>query len=158
MVDLDPSHRGASISREQRDNLVENVKMLVLQHGVAEASRISGVKYKTVKTWAYRYRWIYPAANTPQLQPAQSLLAAPSEILRTQLLNNKSRSTLALSSYLAKTSESLDDLDSEASLKMTKKAKDLGDLHGRLYPPQTEANSIVNIAIVTGQRTFQPAP
>lgn len=143
--------------REAHKRLIENVKMLALQHGITEAARIAGVKRSTVKSWARRYDWQIPRANTPKLQPLQPALANPAETLRSHLFAYKARSSLALSSYLASTSEKLDGLPDAAKLSSTRRAKDLGDLHGRLFPAEAAPNSIVNIAIVTGQRRIERA-
>ena len=145
---------------EKRANLIQSVKGLALKHGVPKAAAMAGLNINTVKAWSRRYRWKVQRILTPVTDIKAHLkhLGAiqSRETFREALEHNKSRSTIALSSYLATTSEELDSAPAKSKLSLTKKAKDLGDLHGRLYPPQTETNSILNIAILTGQKPLVP--
>ena len=145
---------------QARANLIESVKTFALRHGVPKAAAMAGLNANTVKAWSRRYQWHVQRILTPapDLRTHLRRLGAihSRETIREALEHNKSRSTIALSSYLAATSEELDSAPAKSKLGLTKKAKDLGDLHGRLYPPQTEANSILNIAILTSQKPLVP--
>ena len=144
-----------------RANLIENVHTLALQHGVPKAAAIAGINVNTVKSWALRGKWRIPRilapAPAPETHPTHLGRIQPAEILRNALQSNKSRSTLALSSYLAATSEVIDSAPNEAKVSLTRRAKDLGDLLGRLYPTAENPNAIINIAVVTGQRVIERA-
>jgi hypothetical protein len=152
-----PKSAGKGLSPLERANLIENVKQLALLHGIPQAAEISGVNRNTIKTWACRYNWRIPHAAAGNRFTPKSNLATiqPAELLRTTLHSNKSRSTLALSSYLARTSELIDQRPDAAKINLSRRAKDLGDLHGRLFPPETSPNNILNIAILTGQRKIR---
>ena len=143
--------------------LVEKAKLLALRYGARKASQILGLNYSTVRGWSWRYGWQIPREvaeserQQPTLNTPQQIDVSPAEILRETLLANKSRSSLALSSYLASTSEQIDRAEDSTKVSLTRRAKDLGDLHGRLFPPEVKQNQILNIAIVTGQRPLKPA-
>ena len=70
--------------------------------------------------------------------------------LEASLQRLKERSTVSLASYLADASERL--AEAENKLGITSAAKNLGELHTRLYPPASEPSSILQVAILTGAR------
>ena len=141
--------------KQKRAHLFENVKQLCLLHGISNASKITGISRNTINSWSHRYHWNIPHHLQPKLHQTQLITTPPAEILRDHLLQNKTRSSLALSSYLAKTSEILD--VAPDALRLTRRAKDLAEVHTKLFPPEQNSQQIVNIAIVTGQRQIPPA-
>ena len=158
-------------SRKRDPNLnLEALHALVVMFGVSEASRQTGMNLNTVKSIAARRKWKRATpenrllqhsaklsdsvakkkkTNSLKLQPLCTM--SPAEAIAASLRRLKERSTVALASYLAAASESLQ--EAENKLALTSPAKNLGELHGRLYPAQeSRPSSVLQVAILTGQR------
>jgi Putative ATPase subunit of terminase (gpP-like) len=143
---------------------LETIKTLVALHGQRKAARIAGLNANTVRSWAKRYGW---ASFTPKNQSRERLsqveklaatdlqpiaIQSPVNAVVNEIASNRTRSKLALSRYVAKTSEQAAEIPN--GLAITRKAKDLADIHSTLFPEGNEQRHILNLAIVTG--AFQP--
>ena len=134
---------------------LETIKTLVALHGQRKAARIAGLNENTVRTWAMRFKW-----PCPKYQRAETLAIAhsktsqpivnqsPASIVTSELENNRQRSKLALSRYVASASEQANNV--EGKLAITRKAKDLADIHSTIFPESSESKQILNLQIVTG--------
>ena len=82
----------------------EAIKTLVVLHGQRKAARIAGLSENTVKSWALRYGWNkLPKPSPHPTHPIRT--RSPAAIVADELLQNKARSTLALSRYTTQASE-----------------------------------------------------
>jgi hypothetical protein len=82
------------------------------------------------------------------LQPVQSVPQSIAAILS----ERKERTKLGLSKYTAEAAEEA--AEHPDKLAITRKAKDLADMNGTLFPERENRTSILNLAIVTG--AYQP--
>jgi hypothetical protein len=89
-------------------------------------------------------------AITP-LQPVQPVQSVPQSIAAI-LSERKERTKLGLSKYTAEAAEEA--AEHPDKLAITRKAKDLADMNGTLFPERENRTSILNLAIVTG--AYQP--
>jgi hypothetical protein len=146
---------------------LEAIKTLVALHGQRKAARMSGINENTVRSWAKRYHWpsqnkiklgqtnsIPTPTNSTQtvqvLQRNQSAIQAPTDAIVNELERHKTESKRNLAAYL--NGASVEALEVPRKLAITRKAKDLADMHSSLWPEQKNAgNSILNIAVITGQ-------
>jgi hypothetical protein len=153
-----------SSRKRDRDLNLQALEGLVVIFGPRQAARQARLNEDTVCSIAWRRGWkktgpslakpVPTAGHDSALTPSQETQAickqATPQAIASALQSMRSRSTLALASYLADTAEAL--AEAEDKLGMTRRAKDLGDLHGRLYPPDQNAQPILQVAILTGQR------
>lgn len=130
------------------------VKTLVALHGQRAAARIAGLSEDTVKTWKRRYNWPSSTDRKPRRKEFEQTLQKvrthiePNEIVMGELESNKRRSKIALSRFLADTSEEA--AAHEKRLEITQEAKHLSEIHKNIYPEQQSERNILSLNVLIG--------
>ena len=167
---------GLTIPQQPKINL-ETVKSLVVLHGPRPTARLLGLSHNTVLSWCHRYNWrkskdlsakpddrskltslpsLKPTTikkhsrKSPErsINPAIASQLTPSLILQNELETNRDASTLYLGRYLARSSEKL---SVDSTLKNSRRAVDLANVHKVLYPPVGERSTILSLSVLTNQ-------
>jgi len=146
---------------------LETVKTLVALHGQTITARKTGLNLNTVKSWTKRYGWKValpvklgrPANARKQtletlgkLDATQPQLISSTDALLAAVAEFKERSTLALSQYVAEAGEEAKAFPSGRKLLITRKAKDLSDIHKNLWPAEQQSAHILNLAVLVGSK------
>lgn len=149
---------------------LETIKALVAIHGARPTAKLTGLSHNTIRSWIHRHNWPLPeylakrglvprqAANTAKrgdkkqksLQPICKL--DPASAIQTSLTELKNKSQLNLAIYNSNTAEDLAKIDRKnLRLAVTRKAKDIADIHKTLFPPEAQQNQILNLAVLIGK-------
>lgn len=116
----------------------EQVRMLVLSVGVAEASRRTGIDLSTVKQWSARGKWLEQFRRKQTLptsmQSRVTDVTVPGDALETLLLERRDRTKLAQSNYLARASEKLEQVKESELLEHAPIGKTLAEMASKVYP------------------------
>jgi hypothetical protein len=118
----------------------EQVRMLVLEVGVTEAARRTGIDLSTVKQWSARGKWLahLRPENQPKLpismQPVHVTgVTQPADALRDMLSDGAKRTKVGLTRYTARMAE----LAAEGgSLEEAPLLKAVADIHSKMHPEQ----------------------
>jgi hypothetical protein len=132
-------------------NLREIARKMAIPEGtvLAHAKRHGWTQQIQVAT---RHLDVVQSDAIAPVQPVSAVQPVPQSIAEI-LSERKTRSKLALSRFTAEASEQA--AEHPDKLAITRKAKDLSDIHGTLWPDQPGAREeIVNLAIVT--RAWEP--
>lgn len=132
------------VSRDVQDQ----VRILAIQHGIPEASRISGIKQDTIYKWAMRKHWNITVHQQKQ-QLVKTVQSSVPDALQDEISKNEASTRLSLSRYTAKASKNAE----EATLRDAKIVKDLAGAAAITYQWQGKGNNeqsqvAVNIAIL----------
>ena len=136
----------------------DQVKMLVLNLGVREAARQCGLNENTVLDWSRAGQWLSETRPTPaKLPPPASLVGPispikPADAMANVLAENKKRTMLALSSYVAKTSEHAETLSGEEALASAPSVKAVADIYGKVWPEQQASGISLNFFTLSQDR------
>ena len=145
------------------DHQLETVKTLVYLHGQRKAARIAGLNENTVKNWASKGKWPTCPRNE-QPEPKRTLLKAENAIvtqgstsaLIAEVDRCREESRLSLGRYLVKTASEAEQI--ENGLTITRKAKDLAEIHSRLFPEPKQSATIIQQGISISIRDLPDAP
>jgi hypothetical protein len=151
---------------------LETVKTLVALHGQRKAARIAGLNENTVRTWAKRYKWKcafhvklgrpkthqQPDTIAKTLASARNHLAttSPANLLVNQVEDWKNTSRSNLARFVAEASGEA--VEHKHKLAITRKAKDLADIHGSLFPAEDNRSTILNVAFLTRETSPNEKP
>ena len=124
----------------------EAVKTLAIAVGVREAARQMNLPEDTVKTWSGRGNWFKKVQKPPTMAREPTETMSPSNALTHHLNEMKARSLRALSEYSAKASEQA--LSAKDPLKISRKVKDVADIHKTIWPAENEQSNILQIGIL----------
>jgi hypothetical protein len=145
---------------QDRAQLHETIKTLVVAYGPREAARQAGISENTVLSLAKRKGWkqagqIISTVRGPKL-PQSNAIASPSVALETALNSHKSRSIHALGKYAAEAAEQA--AAAENKIQIAGKVRDIAGVHATLWPTEAKAGLLrVGILIGTEQVTdIQP--
>jgi hypothetical protein len=133
--------------------------------GLREIARKMNIPQGTVLAHAKRHGWTQQIqVATQELSSLQSDAITPvqsvPQSIAAILSERKDRTKLGLSKYAAEAAEQA--AEHRDKLGIAGKAKDVADVHKTLWPEQQNPNTILNLAVLTGQqgpvRLSYPAP
>lgn len=129
-----------------------DVKATAIATGsLREAAEAHGISHDAVRQRACREEWPVGQRVHKMLQAAQEQantqmsraskgavthVTSAADALQSVLAENKRRSQVALSSYVAKTSEHADTLSGEEALAQAPSVKAVADIYGKVWPDQ----------------------
>lgn len=130
----------------------EQVRMLVLEVGCAEAARRLGIAHDTVRQWACRGRWIADRPASQPLPPTHrrpvTLVATPAQALADAYRDDRIQTRLSMSRAARKAATTLEQRDGDElltdggqTLKTVAQATAL--IHG--WSDQTQARVVVSL-------------
>jgi hypothetical protein len=127
--------------------------------GLREIARKMNIPEGTVLAHAKRHGWTQQIqVATGQLAVVQSDAITPvqsvPQSLAAILAERKDRTRLGLSKYAAEAAEQA--AEHQDKLAITHKAKDLSDIHSKLYPQDQNKEEILNLNLLIGG--FRPEP
>lgn len=167
------SAKPVSSRKRDKDLNLEALETLVVTFGPREAARLSGINSNTVRSLAARKGWKRADKSAPNhgtlvatsqsknggqhsrphtkqktdsstVQPMCN--QAPGKALSSALSQLKGRSTIALATYSAKAAESA--LEHKKPLEISRKVKDVADIHKTLWPTEAESKNILQIGFI----------
>jgi len=157
-------------STRKRDSRIneESLKTLVIAFGPRAAAREANLNVNTVLSLARRRGWKRNNASQPASSQIPSMPAATSAICETKpdstqvsictrspadslglaLAGLRSRSTHHLATYVEKASRVA--AESDSPLQISRKVKDVSDVHKALWPNEHQRNDILQIGVLVG--------
>ena len=133
----------------------EAVKTLAIAIGVRAAARDMNLEEDTVRQWSSREKWFdSPQAKTVLVNRRKAVspnvtTVSPSEAIATRLARFKQRSVDALAEYSALAAEEA--LKSKSKLAISRKVKDVADVHKIVHPSEQNDAGILQIGILIHQ-------
>jgi ABC-type transporter MlaC component len=121
----------------------DQVRILAIQHGIPEASRISGIKQDTIYKWAKRKHWNI-TAHSQSVQTVQSI----PERLSDELADNERQTRLSLSRYAKKAAKASEEATLRDSPYVKQAAQTAAIVHRWDAKEQSQGNVVVNVAIL----------
>ena len=121
----------------------DQVRILAIQHGIPEASRISGIKQDTIYKWAKRKHWNI----TAHAQAVQSVHSIP-EKLESELAENERETRLSLSRYAKRAAKDSESASLREAPYVHKAAQVAGITYRWDQKDQGAGNVVVNIALL----------
>jgi hypothetical protein len=121
----------------------DQVRILAIQHGIPEASRISGVKQDTIYKWAKRKHWNV-TAHSQAVQTVQSSIPAA---LEDELTRSERETRLSLARSVKRLSKDAEQATLRNSGEVKNVAQTAAIVH-RWDQRQAQANVMVNIALL----------
>ncbi len=131
----------------------DQVKMLALELGMAEASRRTGIPDGTIRQWANRGHWFdpVPIPVTKQKQPVTGV-TKPADVLAQVISENKLATRSGLAQFTADAATKL--AKSKGNLKNTRPAKDIADIMSKVWT-EGGASTTFNLALLCNQAAIQ---
>lgn len=144
----------------------EEVRMLALSLGVREAARKMGIPESTVQYWSMTGKWFAhlkprPLEQRPaSLIPRSTVSTKPADALQSVVAENKVKTKVSQSNYLAKASKALENVPDAELLSVTDAALQLATMASKVYPEEHgTGNAVVVTVNLSGKAdTFEPIP
>lgn len=162
--------------QRKRDRTInrESLKTLVVAFGPNEAARQANMNVNTVKSLSRRHGWkraTHEASrddiSNPQTPDATSAIcqtkpnsttpsictSTPSQAISSALAHLRNRSLMGLATYAARAAEhAADEKKCADPLSISRKVKDVADVHRSIYPADTTRQDILQIGILIATR------
>lgn len=129
---------------------MDALKALVTVYGPREASRIAGVPFGTVSSYAFRYKWkkiAFKRSETGSDKKDSLSGMDASDVLAEALEKHRANSTLNLAVYVDKAAEKA--AKHSDPLEVARKVRDVAGVHQIIFP-QEEEGGLIEGAILIG--------
>jgi hypothetical protein len=130
------------------------VRVLAVAVGVREAARQMGISEDAVRQRSKRERWMACPKTVAQRALAKPVTSvspnalSPAHALANVFSERKHCTKLSLSKYVAEAREELAEHEEKPS--MTRRARDIADVHSTLWPVEQKQETILNLGVLIG--------